>query len=92
MASEVLITISKDEKERFRLMSEEKYMLDTQSNLSYARQEGEARGMKKGRAEGTLEIARKMKAIGRPESEIAEITGLSPETIKQMTNEEVYIG
>jgi predicted transposase/invertase (TIGR01784 family) len=40
MASEVLITISKDEKERFRLLSEEKYELDTQSNLSWTKQEG----------------------------------------------------
>jgi predicted transposase YdaD len=38
----------------------------------------EARGEAKGRAEGKAEIARKMKAIGRSESEIAEITGLSP--------------
>jgi predicted transposase/invertase (TIGR01784 family) len=76
MASEVLITISKDEKERFRLLSEEKYMLDTQSNLSYARQEGQAKK--------ALEIARKMKEIGRPLPEIAEVTGLPPETIERL--------
>ena len=40
MASEVLITISRDEIERARLMSEEKYELDTQSRLTYAKQEG----------------------------------------------------
>jgi hypothetical protein len=35
----------------------------------------------KGIAKGKLEIARKMKAIGRPSAEIAEVTGLSPETV-----------
>jgi predicted transposase/invertase (TIGR01784 family) len=96
MASKVLMTISKDEAERFRLLSEEKYILDTQSKVVHAKRQGEARGMKKGLAEGrtegmekghaekALEVARKMKAIGRPESEIAEVTGLSPEVIQKL--------
>jgi predicted transposase/invertase (TIGR01784 family) len=90
MASKVLITISKDEKERFRLMSEEKYILDTQSNLSYARQQAkvrEARSEARGEARTKLEIARKMKQAGRPFTEIAEFTGLSPEAIEQMKSE-----
>jgi predicted transposase/invertase (TIGR01784 family) len=73
MASEVLMTISKDEEERFRLLSEEKYILDTQSNLAYER--------KQGIAEGKLEIARKMKKAGRPFSEITEFTGLTAEEV-----------
>jgi hypothetical protein len=36
MASEVLMTISKDEIERARLLSELKYELDTQSRIAYA--------------------------------------------------------
>jgi predicted transposase/invertase (TIGR01784 family) len=80
MASEVLITISKDEIERFRLLSEEKYILDTQSNLSYARQEGHAEGI----AENKLEIARKMKKAGRPFNEITEFTGIPAETIQEL--------
>jgi len=59
MASEVLMSISKDEVERARLMSEYKYQLDLQSKIAYAKrqglQEGEAKGMKKGRKEGMLE-------------------------------------
>jgi predicted transposase/invertase (TIGR01784 family) len=43
MASEVLMTISRDEAERARLMSEYKYELDTQSRVAYARQDGERR-------------------------------------------------
>jgi predicted transposase/invertase (TIGR01784 family) len=84
MASEVLITISKDEREQAWLRSREKYVLDTQSNLTHARREGEARGMEKGEANKALEIARKMKSIGRPLPEITEITGLPPETIEKL--------
>ena len=40
MASEILKSISKDEKERFRLMSEEKYQLDIQNELTHAKREG----------------------------------------------------
>jgi predicted transposase/invertase (TIGR01784 family) len=81
MASEVLMTISKDEAERFRLLSEEKYILDTQSNLSWERQEGKAEGRAEGVAEGKLEIARKMKQAGRPLAEITEFTGLTAEEV-----------
>jgi predicted transposase/invertase (TIGR01784 family) len=59
MASEVLMSISKDEVERARLMSEYKYQLDLQSKITYAKrqglQEGEAKGMEKGRKEGRNE-------------------------------------
>ena len=44
MSSEVLITISKDEIEQARLQSEEKYQLDTQSKMTYAREEGLQQG------------------------------------------------
>jgi predicted transposase/invertase (TIGR01784 family) len=88
MASEVLMTISKDEEKRFRLLSEEKYILDTQSNLAYERKqgraEGHAEGIEKGTTEKALEIARKMKNARRPFSEIAEFTSLSPETIQSL--------
>jgi predicted transposase/invertase (TIGR01784 family) len=77
MASEVLMTISRDEEERFRLLSEEKYILDTQSALAYERQEGHAEGV----AENKLAIARKMKQAGRPFTEIAEFTGLTEDEV-----------
>ena len=47
MASEVLITITEDEKERFRQLSKEKYELDRQSDLAY-----ELEAKEKGRLEG----------------------------------------
>jgi predicted transposase/invertase (TIGR01784 family) len=84
MASQVLMTISRDEVERARIISEEKNILDTRSKLVHAKRQGEARGVKKGLTEGTLKIARKMKAAERPFSEIAEFTGLSPEAIQKL--------
>jgi hypothetical protein len=47
MASEVLMTISRDEVERARLRSEEKYVLDTQSKLVNAKREGRQEGEQK---------------------------------------------
>ena len=47
MASKMLKSISKDEIERARLMSEYKYQLDTQSKLVTA----ERKGMEKGKQE-----------------------------------------
>ena len=47
MASEILLSISKDEVERARLMSEYKYELDTQSKLVHAEREGIKKGEQK---------------------------------------------
>jgi predicted transposase/invertase (TIGR01784 family) len=80
MASEVLITISKDEREQAWLRSREKYELDTQSNLTYAKREARAEGL----AEGKLEIARNLKKMGLPVSQIAEGTGLPVESIQEL--------
>jgi len=55
MASEVLMTISKDEVERARLASEYKYQLDTQSKLVHAKRQGRAEGRAEGKAEGRAE-------------------------------------
>jgi predicted transposase YdaD len=91
MASEVLMTISRDEVERARLESELKYELDTQSRLAYATQEARAAGWQAGCAEGRaegraekLEIARKMKAMGDSAERIHTITGLLPELIEKL--------
>jgi hypothetical protein len=61
MASEVLITISKEEREQAWLRSREKYELDTQSNLAWERKEG--------RAEGEQKIISLLKS-GKPPEEI----------------------
>jgi hypothetical protein len=76
MASEVLLTVSRDEIERAILDHEYKNALDMQSLLVGAKREG--------KAEGLEQTARKLKARGRPMNEIAEDTGLSPEAIEQL--------
>jgi predicted transposase/invertase (TIGR01784 family) len=76
MASEVLMSISRDEAERARLMSEFKYQMDTQSKIGYARREG--------REEGRQEVARRLKSRGHPLAEIAEDTGLDIAVIREL--------
>jgi predicted transposase/invertase (TIGR01784 family) len=87
MASEVLMTISKDEVERARLMSEYKYQLDTQSKLVNAKREGIREGVLKGEQNGRANIARNALAEGASVEFVQKITGLDMETIKQMKSE-----
>jgi predicted transposase/invertase (TIGR01784 family) len=85
MAGKALLTISKDEVERARLLSELKYELDTQSKLEGARREGLRQGLQegleKGLQEGRLEIARNLKNLGVATEQIAASTGLSAQQI-----------
>jgi predicted transposase/invertase (TIGR01784 family) len=76
MASEVLITISKDEIEQARLMSEYKYELDMQSIRVEAKREE--------RRENTAEIARNARQLGIPVEQIARFTGLSEQQINEL--------
>jgi predicted transposase/invertase (TIGR01784 family) len=80
MASEVLITISKDEVERARMVSEYKYQLDMQSKLVHAKREGK----KAGRQERDREIARNFKKLGIPVEQIVQGTGLTEQQIKDL--------
>jgi predicted transposase/invertase (TIGR01784 family) len=72
MASEVLVSISKDEVERARLLSEYKYEMDRQSSLVDAKREGKR------------EVAQKMKGQGISVHQIAEFTDLSPDDIAKL--------
>ncbi|MDR1029415.1 MAG: hypothetical protein LBL76_00925 [Treponema sp.] len=76
MASEVLLSISKDEVERARLVSEEKYLLDTQSQVVHAKREGLQEGIKK--------VARNFKTLGAPIEQIVQATGLTEEQINEL--------
>jgi predicted transposase/invertase (TIGR01784 family) len=84
MASEVLISISRDEVERVRLMSEYKYVVDLQSKVVQAKREGLQKGLQEGRQEEKLEIARKMKRLGIAAEQIAGATGLALKQIKDL--------
>jgi predicted transposase/invertase (TIGR01784 family) len=78
MAGEVLLTISKDEIERARLLSEYKYIVDTQSKVVQAKREGkkeglaegEVKGLVKGLAEGEVKGLVKGKKEGLAEGEV----------------------
>jgi predicted transposase/invertase (TIGR01784 family) len=76
MASEILLQISRDEVERARLMSEYKYVVDTQSKVVQAKREGEHTK--------ALEVARKLKSRGVAAEQIAEDTGLTLAQIAEL--------
>ena len=96
MAGEELIRISRDDRERARLLSEWKYILDTQSmkvsaerkglkkGLREGRKIGRAEGRTEGKVEANIENARKMKTMGFPVDQIQAIAGLSKETIEKL--------
>jgi len=72
MASEVLLTISRDEIERARLMSEEKNQLDYQSGMVHAKLEGRKEGEKRGIKKGENNIINLLKSGKSPEEVIRE--------------------
>ncbi|GHV78105.1 hypothetical protein AGMMS49942_29260 [Spirochaetia bacterium] len=84
MASEVLMTISRDEVERARLTSEFKYEMDLQSKMVTARREGEQKGLRKGEQKKAEDVARALILMGDPVEKISRITGLSPEEIAKL--------
>ena len=73
MASEVLVNITKEDIEWARQLSEEKRILDYQSDRESDRREA--------REEGLKEVAKKLKENGVSLEIIAQSTGLSPEEI-----------
>ena len=80
---EVLITITQEEREWARQLSEEKYILDRQSLLAHARLDG----LKEGRQEGQKileEAAKNLRTNGVSIEIIAKSTGLSQEEIAQL--------
>ncbi|GHT54157.1 hypothetical protein FACS1894106_5370 [Spirochaetia bacterium] len=78
MASEVLLTVSRDEVERAMLDHEYKNALDMQSLLVEAKREGLAEG----KTEGLEQTARKMKEIGLSTEQILYATGLTADQIE----------
>jgi len=68
MASEVLMTISRDEAERARLVSEFKGELDFRSHINHAKRE----------------IAQNMIAMGLSTEQIVRATGLSKEQVEDL--------
>jgi predicted transposase/invertase (TIGR01784 family) len=96
VAGEVLMSISKDERERAILRSRRIYQADLESDLATSknigRAEGRAEGRVEGRAEGRAEMqaemqaemARKLLGIRMPAGTIAEVTGLSVAEVERL--------
>jgi predicted transposase/invertase (TIGR01784 family) len=80
MASEILMSISKDEVEKARLRSEYKYQLDLQSQVVHAKRQG----LQEGELVKALAIARNMMKRNRPIDEIIEDTGLTREEVENL--------
>jgi len=82
-----LVNITQDEVEYARMSTLIKSQLDYQSGMVGARREGLreglAKGLNEGRNEASLDIARKMKAMGFLAEQIQAATGLPLETITQ---------
>ena len=75
MAGQVLLNISKDERERARLTSEYKFAVDLQSKMVDAR-----RSLRE-------DIARKMLKRNRPIDEIIEDTGITREELEELSQQ-----
>ena len=76
MAGQVLLNISKDEKERARLTSEYKFAVDLQSKMVDAKRAGALEGVK--------QVALNMLKRNRPIDEIIEDTGLSLDEVHSL--------
>ena len=97
MASEAMITISASDREYFRQLSEEKYILDMRMKKNQARRKeemamargearGEARGMKKGMAEGLAKGMEKgMEKATIENARRMKALGLSTDQIQAVT-------
>ena len=76
-AERAVAGVSRDYKKYVRWMAITKNRMELAEKMYHSKQEG--------RAEKTFEIARKMKEMGLPITQIAEGTGLPIETIEQIT-------
>ncbi|MEL3908962.1 MAG: hypothetical protein P1P64_08160, partial [Treponemataceae bacterium] len=85
MANEVLLTVTEEERQIARELSEYKYQLMVQGEREEARKEGLAEGLSKGEARGIqkgayqtrLETAKNLLHMGLSVEQISKATGLS---------------
>jgi predicted transposase/invertase (TIGR01784 family) len=96
MAAQTLLSISRDEVERARLLSEYKFAVDYQSGLVNAKREGHAEGRAEGHTEGRTEgraegraeeryaVARSMLAGNMDIGLISRFTGLTADEIAEL--------
>ncbi len=98
MAGELLMGISKDERERAVYRRRRMYQTDLDSNLATERDNGikigieigEKRGIEIGYMKTKLEIAEKMLAINIPYEQVVVTTGLPVDTVKELMHKHRY--
>ena len=57
---------------------------DIRNQIRFAKKEGLKEGMEKGAEQRSIEIARQMLAKGYAQSDVTEITGLTPEVLAKL--------
>jgi predicted transposase/invertase (TIGR01784 family) len=80
MAGSLLMSVSKDERERAVYRSRRMYQTDMQSNIATAEDRGEQRG----RREGAFAIARNLLGMNMPLDQIVTATGLTREEVENL--------
>ena len=80
MAGNLLMSISRNERERAIYRSRKKFQTDIQSDLATA----EDNGRTKGRNERSIEIARNLLKMSLPADQIAAATGLTLEDLESI--------
>ena len=86
VAGEVLMSISKDERERAIFRSRRIALADLESNLVTAKRVGRAEGRAEGRVEGVLAVARNLLDMKLPVDAIAVATGLTHAEVESLRN------
>ena len=76
--------VSQDELEYERREARLKYQLQYNTEISVAREQGLAQGLKKGEAQKQREIAKAMKESGAEKEYIAKVTGLTWEEVEML--------
>ena len=84
MAGDLIVSVSKDERERAIFRSRRMFQSDLESNIATAEARGEARGEAKGEAKGIAIMARRLKEENMPTEEIARISGLSLSEVEKL--------
>jgi predicted transposase/invertase (TIGR01784 family) len=82
MAGDLLMSVSKDERERAIFRSRRMFQSDQESNIATAEKRGEIRGEKR----KAFAIAKNMIADGEPVEKIMKYTGLPREEIEGLRN------
>ena len=81
MAGSLLMSISQDERERAVFRSRRMFQTDKESDIATA----EDRGIRIGRVEGVLDVARSLLSEGDSIDKIIKVTGLTFEEVENLS-------